>query len=320
MMQAELEKIMAAIAAYDTIIIHRHQRPDPDAIGSQLGLKLAIQATYPSKKVYAVGFSEPSLLFMGAMDEIADDLYDGALVIINDTANTGRIDDKRYLKADKILKIDHHPNIEPYGDEMLVDTSASSVSEMWADFILNEATPLKMTDEAARLFFLGIVGDTGRFLYDNTSAKTLEIAACLRHFQFKASDDLYHIEEQSFAQMKLRGRAIEAMQIDETGRVAWIDIPKIWLDELGLSDAQSHSLVQIPGLTEGILVWVIFVEQADGTIRCRLRSKGPAINGIASQHNGGGHPKASGAMAYSLEDKANIIAELIEASQNYQKV
>ena len=93
--QAILEKIKA----YDTIIIHRHQRPDPDAIGSQVGLKEILKTNFPDKKVLATGVNEPTLSWIAEMDEVPDNDYEGALVIVTDTANTPRIDDDRYDKA-----------------------------------------------------------------------------------------------------------------------------------------------------------------------------------------------------------------------------
>ena len=128
--QAILEKIKA----YDTIIIHRHQRPDPDAIGSQVGLKEILKTNFPDKKVLATGVNEPTLSWIAEMDKVTDQDYEGALVIITDTANTPRIDDNRYDKGDFLIKIDHHPNDDAYGDLLLVDTTASSASEIVTDW------------------------------------------------------------------------------------------------------------------------------------------------------------------------------------------
>ena len=106
------------------------------------------------------------------MDEVPDNDYEGALVIVTDTANTPRIDDDRYDKGDFLIKIDHHPNDDAYGDLLLVDTSASSASEIVTDWALTLG--LSLSDAAARVLYNGIVGDTGRFLYPSTTPKTLQ--------------------------------------------------------------------------------------------------------------------------------------------------
>src|SRR5690625_2963350 len=125
-----VQKIINLIKGYETIIIHRHVRPDADAIGSQCGLKEMIQFTFPNKNVFAVGEEDPSLYFLARMDEIEDNVYENALVIICDTANTERISDRRYTLGKEIVKIDHHPNHDTYGDVLWVDTEASSTSEL----------------------------------------------------------------------------------------------------------------------------------------------------------------------------------------------
>lgn len=303
-------EILKAIEAYDTIIIHRHVNPDPDAVGSQLGLRESLRATYPEKKIYAVGFNEPSLSRLGLMDEISDDTYNGALVIVNDTANTPRIDDDRYNTGDKLLKIDHHPNIDPYGDELFVDTSASSVSEIWASVILDDSNDLKMVDDAALAFFIGMVGDTGRFLFDNTTSKTLYTAAALLEYDFNASERMQETNTQSESQAKLQGYSLTHMHLVADGKANYVIVPKTVLDELNMTAEQAHNIVQLPGTVEGVKAWITFVELPDGQYRCHLRSKVPAINGIAEQHNGGGHAKASGATAKDQEEIKQMVEEL----------
>src|SRR6476646_8336665 len=108
--------ILAEIKQYDTIIIHRHVRPDPDAYGSQGGLAEILKASFPSKQIYTVGKEDPSLNYLRRLDHIPDETYDEALVIVCDTANTARICDSRYVNGAKLIKIDHHPNEDPYGD------------------------------------------------------------------------------------------------------------------------------------------------------------------------------------------------------------
>lgn len=123
-------QIIDTIKQYDTIIIHRHVRPDPDAYGSQMGLQAILQATYPEKTVYTTGEHEESLSFLGEPQVVADKEFENALVIVTDTANTERVDDQRYKQGKFLIKIDHHPNDDAYGDMLWVNTNASSCSEM----------------------------------------------------------------------------------------------------------------------------------------------------------------------------------------------
>ena len=176
------KQILHKIKEYDTIIIHRHMRPDPDALGSQVGLKKLLQVNFPEKKIKVAGKTEPTLAWLAKMDDVSDDDYKHALVIVCDTANTARIDDERYNKGDFLIKIDHHPNDDIYGDISLVDTSSSSASELIALFALENK--LKLDDYSAKLLYAGIVGDTGRFLYPATTARTMAVASKLREYPF----------------------------------------------------------------------------------------------------------------------------------------
>ncbi|OYQ68311.1 bifunctional oligoribonuclease/PAP phosphatase NrnA [Aerococcus sp. 1KP-2016] len=314
-----LDKILAAIVEHDVIIIHRHVRPDPDALGSQMGLKAVLEETYPGKEIYAVGLDDDSLAEFGDMDDINDDKYKNALVIVNDSANRPRIDDQRYKKGATLVKIDHHPNEDPYGDYMIVKPEISSTSELWASIVLDEDNALQMNDEAAKCFFLGIVGDTGRFLYDNTTPTTMAIAGELLRYDFPASDLMQESNTQSISQARLQAYVLQNMKLSAQGTVNSVYISQDLLQSLDLTANETYQVVQIPGTIEGVITWVNFIEQPDGKIRARIRSKGPAINHIAAQHDGGGHEKASGANVYSEAEKDELLAQLGEVAIAYRR-
>ncbi|MFC0728001.1 DHH family phosphoesterase [Enterococcus faecalis] len=311
-----VKEIMAAIKQYETIIIHRHQRPDPDAIGSQVGLAELLRASFPEKNIYQVGGPVEGLEFLAEMDVITDDVYRGALVIVTDTANTPRISDARFSLGDQLIKIDHHPNDEPYGDLVWVNTNASSCSEIIVDFWQQHLAELTMTDNAARLLYAGILGDTGRFLYPSTSAHTLAVAAQLRTFNFNAADLNRELDQMPLKVAKLAGYIYQNLEIDANG-AARVVLPQSILNSYDIVDSETAAIVSMPGKIEDVLSWAIFVEQPEGYYRVRLRSKGPIINTIAKKHHGGGHPLASGANARDVAEIEVIYQEIQAACQEW---
>ncbi|NRD76100.1 bifunctional oligoribonuclease/PAP phosphatase NrnA [Bacillus sp. BRMEA1] len=303
------EKILELIEQYDTIIVHRHVRPDPDAYGSQCGLVEILKESYPNKKVYAVGQDEPTLEYMRKLDKIEDDVYQGALVIVCDTANTDRVCDKRYTLGDKLIKIDHHPNEDPYGDLLWVDTTASSCSEMIYElYLFGKDRGLKLCDEAARLLFAGIVGDTGRFLFPSTTEKTFTYAGELIHYEFSRTELFDRMYELDPNIIKLNGYILQNFEFQPNG-AAFIKLTKELLEEYNAKPSEASLLVGSLGDVKGIKAWVFFIEEKD-QIRVRLRSKGPVINGVARKFNGGGHPLASGATIYSWDEVEDVMKEL----------
>lgn len=307
-------EILQAIKEYETIIIHRHQRPDPDALGSQVGLAKIIRASFPKKKVYQVGGPVDGLDYLATMDVIPDETYQGALVIVTDTANAPRISDDRYQLGDKLIKIDHHPNDEPYGDLIWVNTKASSCSEVIADFWQIFADELIMTEEIARLLYAGIVGDTGRFLYPSTSAHTLKIASDLREYGFDATLLNRQLDQMSMNVARLSGYVYENITVDENG-AGKVILSQELLQKFGIKDAETSFVVPLPGMIDTLVAWAIFVEQPEGYYRVRMRSKGPVINTIAKRYDGGGHPLASGANAKDLAEVEEIYREIQKVCQ-----
>ncbi|WP_203246659.1 DHH family phosphoesterase [Sporosarcina beigongshangi] len=305
-------QIIDTIEKYDKIIIHRHVRPDPDAYGSQMGLKALIQANYPSKQVYAAGEHDESLTYLALPDRVDEALYEGALVIVTDTGNTERIDGEFYTKGDLLMKIDHHPDADPYGDVKWVNTASSSTSEMiHALFEVARAEyGWTMTTEAARLLFAGIVGDTGRFMFPSTSVHTFEVASNLIKYDFDRTELFAGMYEVKRELLHLKGYMYQNFKMDENG-AAFVKIDKAILNQFHVTASDTSQLVGALGDVKGICAWVIFIEEED-QIRVRLRSKGPVINQLAAEFGGGGHPLASGASVHSWEEADEVIVKLTQ--------
>ncbi|WP_262315490.1 DHH family phosphoesterase [Lacticaseibacillus parakribbianus] len=311
------DQILQAIQDYDTIIIHRHVNPDPDALGSQGGLAAAIAAGYPDKTVLLAGGAVGNLDWLSAMDEVADATYEGALVIVCDTANQPRVSDQRFSTGAKLIKIDHHPNDDAYGDLQWVVPEASSTSELIFDLI-QQSGKLTLNTAAARLLYAGIVGDTGRFLFNNTSPHTLEVAAALIQADFDPTALNNRMNQITFAQAKLQSYVFTHMTVTPAG-AAWVVIPRRVIEALGLTSDQVHAAVGTPGRLGEVIAWAMFVEQVDAPYRVNLRSKGPVINELAKAFAGGGHPLAAGAKAQDLTEAAQIQRALDALVHDYKE-
>lgn len=311
------QEILKEIKHHDTIMIHRHQSPDPDALGSQGGLGEILKESFPKKSIYLVGGPVNDLDYLVTMDDVSDEMYQDALVIVTDTANAPRISGEQYYLGKKLIKIDHHPDDEPYGDLSWVNTQASSTSELIYDFYEENKENLVMTDNAARLLYAGIIGDTGRFLYPGTTSHTLWVASRLLTYDFDAARLSRYMDEVDEKISRLSGYIYENMVSDENG-AAMVLLTQDALKEFDVVDSETPAIIPLPGKIRGILSWAIFVEQPEGFFRVRLRSKGPVINGIAKRHHGGGHLLASGANAKDMDEVEEIFEEIKTIVSEYK--
>ena len=289
------EKILAQIKKYNRIVIHRHQRPDPDAIGSQVGLAKILQASFPHKQIKVVGKQIDGLSWLGQMDDVDNDFFDDALVIVIDTANAPRIDDRRFDQGAYLIKIE----------------AASSSSELVHDFYNQFKSELVLPQDAASDLYAGIVGDTGRFMYSATSAHTHEVVAGLMTTGFDMVKVNQILDEIPVSVAHLSAYLYDHLTISEQG-AAHLVLTKEILEKFDLKDAGTAGIVPLPGHIAQVKCWAIFVEQDDHSFRVRLRSKGPVINELAKRHHGGGHPLASGAKAADRDEVAQIVKELEE--------
>lgn len=309
-------QLFEQIKRYDTIIIHRHQRPDPDAFGSQLGLKAILEASFPEKRIFAVGKAVPGLAWMSEdssfMDDIPDKTYRNALVIMVDTANAPRIDDQRWSNGLETIKIDHHPNDDPYGDWQWVKEGHSATSTMIFEFY--EALKdqgLVMTDKAARLLYIGIVGDTGRFMY-SMDQETFRVVSELFGYHFDYEAVHHSMETISESAAKLSGYVLQNLTILPSG-FAYLILTKALVQQFDLRESGTAFVVPLPAKIDKVKAWAIFEEQDEGNYRVRLRSRTITINKIANQFEGGGHPMASGAWAQTSNDVDRLIKTVDEA-------
>lgn len=289
-------QIVDFIEKYDTIIIHHHVEPDPDCIGSQLGLKYILQAAYPQKNVFAVGEHNERTRFLGTHDEIPNEFYQNALGIIVDVGDQHRVVDQRVFSTKALIKIDHHPLTHAIADLEWVDTSYAAVTEMIIDIVEENKDRLSLNLDAARVLYAGLLTDTGRYYYDSVTERTLLHGSKAYAFPFNKQElyaDLYH---KTIDELKFNGYIQSHFNLTPSG-LGYMKIDQEILHRFGISADDASNSVNILSNIKEVLLWIFFVEYPDRRIRVEFRSRGPVVNTLAKQFGGGGHKWASGAIA-----------------------
>lgn len=303
------EEILSAIGQYDTIILHRHERPDGDAMGSQLGLKHLILENYPAKQVFVVGDEARFFSFMedSQMDTIPDETYAGALAVILDCGSAHLISDKRYALAEKTVRIDHHIFCQKIADAEVVDTGFESCCGMVTAMAVEAGW--KINPLAGKSLYTGMVTDSGRFRYDGTTARTFRLAAALLDSGFDPTEIFRPLYADDYESKRLKASFILKIQFTEK-RVAYIYTDREEMQRLGkdlftISRAMVNTMADIRGTD----IWVNFTETENG-VACEIRSSVYNINPIAVKYGGGGHAKASGATVPDRETAMAMLADL----------
>ncbi|MBZ4212428.1 bifunctional oligoribonuclease/PAP phosphatase NrnA [Mycoplasma sp. U97] len=285
-----------AIEKYKNIIIFHHIRPDGDCLGCQAGLAELIRDNYPNKRVYKVGDNVGVFDFMEYdFDDISSIDFSNSLGIVCDASSSDRIECSQLLldkKFTETLRIDHHPNGSDIEyDYLWVDEHYVAAAEMIAD-IAREAD-WKISKKAASHVFLGIVTDSGRFLYPDTSSRTFKLAAHLYDKSNFSPDFIYkNLNQRSVQDIKFIGQILSNFKKD--GRVLYYCITPDVMKEIGFDSLKAASFVNELANIEDNSCWAFFIELEDGKVRGRLRSNGPLVNKVANKYNGGGHDNAAG--------------------------
>ena len=312
------KKILEKIKEYNRIIIHHHIRPDGDCIGSQMGLKHLIKATYPEKEVYAVGGDiPPYLTYIARHDEVSDELYKDALVIVVDTSKKDRIYDERYNTGAYLIKIDHHDDSEEFGDLAYVDEKCSACSAIITEFYLANKDELVLSKEAATALYFGITTDTGRFRYRGVDGKILRSASHLIDSGIDIEDIYTNLYNDEISSLKLRGYVYKNFKSTENG-VLYIYFSNKMMKRFGVSRDDAGNLVNSLDSVKGSLIWVAFIEQENKDIRVRIRSRFVEINDVARNYRGGGHLNAAGATLKAKKELKPLLNELDTKLKNYK--
>lgn len=311
------KQIFKVIKKYDTIVIARHIGADPDALSSQFALKEIILKTFPNKKVYAVGNPASRFKFFGNNEKIDNIDTTKGLLIVLDTPDIKRIDGVSLNNFEYVIKIDHHPIIDKYANIELIDEDSCSTSQLILEFIFNNK--IEINKEIGEKIYLGIVGDTDRFLHDYTSSKTFSLVTRLLEETNIDFTSLYKVlYQRPISEIRFEGYIYQNLILTENG-VAYIKITDRKLKEFGVDSAAAGNMINDLKFVNEIIVWVFLTEDIKSNlIRANIRSVGPYINDVATKFGGGGHKYASGVKLKTWDDSDKLINELDELVKNYK--
>jgi phosphoesterase RecJ-like protein len=314
----EVKAVADAIRSNDRFLVVTHENPDGDALGSMLSATLGLRALGKDAVMYLSG-SAPTpaeygfLELTGLRRELPDDLDERVLLAV-DCANERRIGEENtgVDSAKLVLNVDHHHDNSRFGSIALIDATASSTAEIVRD-ILRELD-VELTPEIAAALYVGLVTDTGRFQYTNTTPKALRLAAELVEAGADVHGIFRHVYETvQFAKLKLLARALERAQLFEGGRLV---VSYLLKDDFGAVGAEEP-------YSEGIIDSLRAVEGSEmvALIREPPRNEGPArrislrsshdevdVSAIARKLGGGGHRQAAG---FSSEQSIDEIVEFL---------
>lgn len=303
-----------SVKKYDRIVVFRHIKPDFDALGTQMGLATFLKDNFPNKEIHVVGDNHVTFTprLFPEMERLNDDWFNTPfLAIVVDVGDHERIADPRYTKAERICKIDHHPCKKEIALHPIVDLESAAAAELMSDVLL-KFKGMTLSKEAAHYLYIGIVGDSGRFLYSSTSSHTFAIAQSLLSAGIDINSIYLAMYEKKVDDLRVMAYVLNHFSVTPGG-VAYYLMPQSVQDEFKLTSEQGKNNVNLFANIEGINAWCSITEDSDPKDPCwriSLRSKAKDISGVATKWHGGGHAQASGAKIKTLDELPAFLSDM----------
>ncbi len=310
-----LSQIGEVLKESNSILIFPHGSVDGDALGSSVALCLGLRSM--GKTSYVI-MDEDILENIRFIENECcswdlDIVPDPDVCILMDNGELSRIFDRQGLfsTGKKKILIDHHKSSEPFLDLNYIDVEAAASTEIVFDLLLLMGT--KLNPAIAEAIYVGIVTDTGRFQYSNTTKRSHEIVAQLMDHdidQNKVSVEIY--QSISHAKIRLESSIFSTLDIECGGKVAVAYMTKKMLKEVGAKDEETEGVVEILRNLRGVEVAVFAKESDKEGVKVSMRSKFDFdVAQIAQALGGGGHKKAAGfSMNGNIE---NVVSGVISA-------
>jgi phosphoesterase RecJ-like protein len=302
---ADMDAVVAAIRSHDRFVVTSHDNPDGDAVGSLLAMQLALGELGKDSVMVLGGparlpdeYRFLDLEGRGLLHEAPADTGARVLVAL-DCAQESRIVETRLLEEAMLtVNVDHHHDNTRFGDVDLVVEDASSTAEVLADLLSD--LDVTLTPQIAEALYTGVVTDTGRFQYSNTTPRALRLAAELVEAGADVSKVFVEVYESTpFPKLKLLARALDRATELADGRIVVSELRREDFDAAGADEPYSEGIIDhlrsVDGAELVALVRELPVEAAAAR-KGSLRSHpgGVDVSAIARSFGGGGHKRAAG--------------------------
>ena len=295
------------------ILITGHLNPDGDALGASFCLKILLdKENIEADIIFDIQNKLPSNLDHLPYDLITNNIKDNyETVFVFDCGNPSRLGkyEEVILKASNIIVIDHH--IDPtFGSVQIVDSEAASTTQVLYRQLIDEGYVI---DKAmANCLLTGLITDTGRFQYPNTTSEVFNIASEL----LKIGADLALISENiygsiEFNALKLQSEIINRIELEKDIQFTFSTVYQDDYKKYNIDPEETDFLIDVVRLVKDANIALLLKEQSDGSFKGSLRSRNNFnVQELASLFDGGGHKAASG-FSSTLSEK-----EIIEKIKN----
>jgi phosphoesterase RecJ-like protein len=301
--KSDLEQVTAEIREGERFLLTTHENPDGDALGSLLAMHQILES-----------LGKDSVMFLGAKEfplpveyrfmpleevfhEPPADMAD-RVVIFLDCGNIDRMPMDFLNDGEKVLNIDHHHDNTRFGSVNLVDVDASSTAAIIFD--LAALLGVDLTPEIASALYVGIVTDTGKFMYKNTDARTHRMAAALVDAGVDVNDIYRRLYEHvPIEKLRLVARALEKIELHDEGTIAVTYISRQDYEQTGSSEVLTEGIIDHLRTIDGTAAVAVVRDQAEqgrAKRKVSLRSTDGRVDvsAIAREQGGGGHQRAAG--------------------------
>jgi bifunctional oligoribonuclease and PAP phosphatase NrnA len=300
----DLDRVVDALRSGERFLLTAHESPDGDALGSLLAMHHVLRQLGKDSVMFlhAKEFPLPVEYRFLPLEEVFHeppaDVVDRTLVFL-DCGNIDRMP-VEFLRRDgaRVVNIDHHHDNTRFGSVNLVDTEASCTAEIVLD--VAKRLGAEITPEIASALYVGLVTDTGKFMYENTGPAAHRMAAELIEAGVDVDDTYRRLYERvPIEKLRLIARALEKIERHDEGRFAVTYISAADYEATGAGEVLTEGIIDFVRALEGTAVAAVIRDKTDGGRSARkvsLRSTDGTVDvsAIARIHGGGGHRRAAG--------------------------